>query len=207
MANLWSKIKKESMFADGARMFGLFPRDANPGVVPTEGEEEEVQVMETDGVEPLLTLRTIESVFFHHPKASVTFVRSSSKSDLGKLEAELETLQESGYNLRIVEEITTPGLDGWIIHSPTILLKPMPKENSSRLKQEISEEVSSENVMIVSNSKYISDLCKEENQDLLHNLTAIKINHSLNDIRDIKTETSLCHQILNNFCIFANIII
>ena len=98
VANLWSKIKKEPMFADGARMFGLFPRDANPGVVPTEGEEEEVQVMESDGVEPLLTLRTIESVFFHHPKASITFVRSSFKSDLGKLEAELETLQESGYN-------------------------------------------------------------------------------------------------------------
>ena len=130
VANLWSRIKKESMFADGARMFGLFPRATNP---QKEGEEE-LLVMESDGVEPLLTLRTIESVFFHHPKASVTFLRSSIGSTWGSLDDELETLQESGYNLEVVEEMPIPWLDMWAIHSPTILLKPVPSENSAKLR-------------------------------------------------------------------------
>ena len=47
VASLWSKIKKEEMFADAARMFGIFPCTANPG----KEMEEEVQVIESDGVE------------------------------------------------------------------------------------------------------------------------------------------------------------
>ena len=188
------------MFADSARMFGLFPRAPIPQI---EGEEE-LLVMESDGVEPLLTLRTIESVFFHHPKASVTFVRSSIKSTWGNLEDELESLQESGYNLEVVEEMPDPWLDMWAIHSPTILLKPVPTENNTKVKHNLSEELSSKNIKIVSEK---SNFCKEENSDQIQNLTAIRINLNLKDIRKYKSSTSLCHHILNNFCILANIII
>ena len=97
------------MFADAARMFGLFPRNANP----RKEVEEEVQVIESDGVEPLLTLRTIESVFFHHSRASVTLVQSSIRSSWAGLEDELETLQESGYNLELVEEMPTPRVNSF----------------------------------------------------------------------------------------------
>ena len=156
MANLWSKIKTEEMFADTARMFGIFPRTAKPG----KEVEEHVQVIECDGVEPLLvlTLRTIESVFFHHPRASVTLVRSSIRSSWAGLDDELETLQESGYNLEVVEEMPTPRVYTWTIHSPTILLKPLPSENNLKLKEDFSEELSSENIMIISDK---ANFCKE----------------------------------------------
>ena len=189
------------MFADGARMFGLFPRATNPQM---EGEEEEVQVMESEGVEPLLTLRTIESVFFHHPRASVTFVRSSIRSSWAGLEDELETLQESGYNLEVVEEVPTPRMFTWTIHSPTILLKPMPSAKNAKLKEGLREGLSSEDIKIIPEK---SDFCKEENSDKIQNLTAISINLNLTDISKNTTSTSLCHHILNSFCILANIII
>ena len=188
------------MFADGARMFGLFPRATN---LQKEGEEE-LLVMESDGVEPLLTLRTIESVFFHHPKARVIFVRSSIRSTWGSLEEELETLQESGYNLGVVEEMPDPWLNMWAVHSPTILLKPVPSENNAKLRKDLTEESSSKDIKIVSEK---SNFCKEENRDEIQNLTAIRINLNLTDIRQYQSSTSLCNHILNSFSILTNIII
>ena len=188
------------MFANGARMFGLFPRAPNPQM---EGEEE-VQVMESEGVEPLLTLRTIESVFFHHPRACVTFVQSSTRSSWAGLEDELETLQESGYNLEVVEEEPIPRMYTWTIHSPTILLKPVLNANNAKLKEYLREGLSFEDIKIIPEK---ADFCKEENSDRIHNLTAISINLNLADIRKYKSSTSLCHHILNSFCILANIII
>ena len=166
--------------------------------------EEKLLVMESDGVEPLLTLRTIESVFFHHPKASVTFLRSSIGSTWGSLEEELETLQESGYNLEVVEEMPDPWLDMWAIHSPTILLKPVPSENNAQLKQDLTEELSSKNIKIVSKK---SIFCKTEKHDIITNLNAIRINLNLKDIKKYKSSTSLCRHILNNYSILTNIII
>ena len=188
------------MFADGARMFGLFPRATSPQM---EGEED-LLVIESDGVEPLLTLRTIESVFFHHPKARVIFVRSSIRSTWGSLEEELETLQESGYNLGVVEEMPDPWLNMWAVHSPTILLKPVPSENNAQLKQDLTEELSSKNIKTVSKK---SNFCKEENSEKIQNLTAVRINLNLKAIRQYNSSTSLCRHILNTFCILTNIII
>ena len=117
---------------------------------------------------------------------------------------ELETLQESGYNLELVEEMPTPRVYTWTIHSPTILLKPLPTENNLKLKKDFSEGLSSENIKIISDK---SDFCEEENIDEFQNLTAIRINLNLKDLKKYKSSTSLCHQILNSFCILANIII
>ena len=98
----------------------------------------------------------------------------------------------------------TPRVYTWTIHSPTVLLKPVPSENNAKLKEDLSEGLSSENIKITSDE---SNFCKEENIDKIKNLTAIRINLNLKDINKYKSSTSLCHHILNSFCILANIII
>ena len=120
------------------------------------------------------------------------------------MDDELETLQESGYNLEVVEEMPDPWLNMWAVHSPTILLKPVPSENNAKLKQDLTEELSSKNIKIVSE---MSNFCKQENHDIITNLNAIKINMNLKDIRQYKSSTSLCRHVLNSNSILTNIII
>ena len=73
------------MFADSARMFGLFPRRPSQPL-----DEDKIQVVEVD---PLLTL---ESALFHHPALPVTPIRNSEEGSWGALEEEVTALHRSG---------------------------------------------------------------------------------------------------------------
>ena len=81
------------MFADRARMFGLFPRRPSQPL-----DEDKIQVVEVD---PLLTL---ESSLFHHPASPVTLIRNSDEGSWGALEEEVIALLKH----RSVDKSTQP---------------------------------------------------------------------------------------------------
>ena len=78
------------MFSDGARMFGVFPRSVSQSF----DSGDNIQLVEGEAVEPILTLRTLESVIFTHPDSSVVLVRTSETGSWGELEEGEDALQE-----------------------------------------------------------------------------------------------------------------
>ena len=109
------------MFADRARMFGLFPRRPSQPL-----DEDKIQVVEGEGVDPLLTLRTLESALFHHPASPVTLIRNSEEGSWGALEEEVTALQAGGFTIEVLTKAPNLKPNEWRIYSPTILLKRVP---------------------------------------------------------------------------------
>ena len=195
IANLWSRIRREPMFADSARMFGLFPRPFKPL------DEDKVQVVEEEGVAPLLTLRSLESVLFHHPASSVTLIRTSEEGSWGDLEEEVSALQEGGYSIEVVTKAADLQPNAWRIYSPTILLKRVPDDKRVYFQNYAEAEHTNENVLSLS-----KDLCEEERRDGFDKLTAVRVDIGLDSIKNL-TAKSLCRRILNENCILSNIIV
>ena len=195
VANLWSRIRREPMFADSARMFGLFPRPFKPL------DEDKVQVVEEEGVAPLLTLRSLESVLFHHPASSVTLIRTSEEGSWGDLEEEVSALQEGGYSIEVLTKASDLQPNAWRIYSPTILLKRVPDDKRVYFQNYAEAEHTNENVLSLS-----KDLCEEERRDGFDKLTAVRVDIGLDSIKNL-TAKSLCRRILNENCILSNIIV
>ena len=184
------------MFADSARMFGLFPRRPSQ---PLGGDK--VQVVEGEGVGPLLTLRSLESVLFHHPGSSVTLIRTSEEGSWGDLEEEVSALQEGGYSIEVVTKAADLQPNAWRIYSPTILLKRVPDDKRVYFQNYAEAEHTNENVLSLS-----KDLCEEERRDGFDKLTAVRVDIGLDSIKNL-TAKSLCRRILNENCILSNIIV
>ena len=198
VANLWSRIRRELLFADTARMFGLFPRQPSQ---PLDGDK--VQVVEGEGVAPLLTLRTLESVLFHHPRSSVILIRVSEEGSWGDLEEEVHALQEGGYSIEVL--IKAPDLqpNAWRIYSPTILLKKVPDDEKVFFQNYAEVEHRNANVLPLSE---VSGFCEEERREGLDNLTGVRMDIGLGSIKNSSSK-SLCRKILNENCILSNIIV
>ena len=197
VANLWSRIRREPMFADSARMFGLFPR-------PSQSlDEDKVQVVEVEGVPPLLTLRSLESVLFHHPGSSVTLVRTSEEGSWGDLEEEVSALQEAGYSIDVLRKAPNLQPNEWRIYSPTILLKQVPDGEKIYFQNYAEAEHTNENVLTLSE---VSGFCEKEGREGLDKLTGVRMDIGLDSIKN-STAKSFCRRILNENCILSNIIV
>ena len=185
------------MFADSARMFGLFPR-------PSQSlDEDKVQVVEVEGVPPLLTLRSLESVLFHHPASSVTLVRTSEEGSWGDLEEEVSALQEGGYRIEVLLKASHLQPNEWRIYSPTILLKQVPDGEKIYFQNYAEAEHTNENVLTLSE---VSGFCEEEGREGLDKLTGVRMDIGLDSIKN-STAKSFCRRILNENCILSNIIV
>ena len=206
VASLWSKIRKEPMFADGARMFGVFPRPVSQSL----DSGDNVQVVEGEAVEPILTLRTLESVLFHHPDSSVVLVRTSDTGSWGELEEEVDALQEAGYSIEVVTSIPdlqpnpqSSILNPLRIYSPTILLTRVPDEQRAIFQNYSEAEQKNENVLTISE---VSDFCDKESREGFDKLTGVRMNIPFDSIKNASSN-SLCRRILNENCILSNIIV
>ena len=186
------------MFADSARMFGLFPRRPSQPL-----DEDKVQVVEVEGVPPLLTLRSLESVLFHHPASSVTLVRTSEEGSWGDLEEEVVALQEGGYSIDVLRKAPNLQPNEWRIYSPTILLKQVPDGERIYFQNYAEAEHTNENVLTLSE---VSGFCEEEGREGLDKLTGVRMDIGLDSIKN-STAKSFCRRILNENCILSNIIV
>ena len=187
IASLWSRLRGEEAMADNARMFGLFPRPP----LPASGEE--VEVVERGGAAALLTLRSLESVLFHHPGASVTLIRNMAWR-LGRAEEEelvghLETLKEAGYRVETTSDYWRTARNAWRIDSDTILLNQLELEKSL-------------NITLASD---IQDICQSEKSKVL-DVSAVRIDIS-KKIFSRKSPGSSCQHIFNDFAILSDIIV
>ena len=187
------------MFADSARMFGLFPR-RRPSQPLDEGK---VQVVEGEGVDPLLTLRTLESVLFHHPSSSVTLIRISEEGSWGDLEEEVVALQEGGYSIDVLRKAPNLQPNEWRVYSPTILLKKVPDGERVYFQNYAEAEHTNENVLTLSE---VLGFCEKEGREGLDKLTGVRMNIGLDSIKNSSAK-SLCRKILNENCILSNIIV
>ena len=185
------------MFADSARMFGLFPR-------PTQTVDgDKVQVVEGEGVAPLLTLRTLESVLFHHPGSLTTLIRISEEGSWGDLEEEVTALQEGGYSIEVLTKAPNLQPNEWRIYSPTILLKRVLDDEMVYFQNNAEAEHTNENVLTLSE---VSGFCEEEGRERFEKLTGVRMDIGLDSIRNFSSK-SLCRRILNENCILSNIIV
>ena len=186
------------MFADSARMFGLFPRRPSQPL-----HEDKVQVIEGEGVEPLLTLRTLESALFHHPGASVTLIRKSEEGSWGPLKEEVTALQEGGYSIEVLTKAPKLRPNEWRIYSPTILLRRVPYGERGYFQNYAEAEQTNENVLILSE---VVGFCEEEGREGFDKLTGVRMDIGLGSIKNSSSK-SLCRRILNENCILSNIIV
>ena len=198
VANLWSRIRREPMFADSARMFGLFPRRPSQPLY-----EDKVQVVEGEGVEPLLTLRTLESALFHHPGSSVTLISKSEEGSWGPLEEEVTALQEGGYSIEVLTKAPKLRPNEWKIYSPTIPLRRVPDGERGYFQNYAEAEQTNENVLILSE---VVGFCEEEGREGFDKLTGVRMDTGLDSIKNSSSK-SLCRRILNENCILSNIIV
>ena len=187
-------------------MFGVFPRPVSQSL----DSGDNVQVVEGQAVEPILTLRTLESVLFHHPDSSVVLVRTSDTGSWGELEEEVDALQEAGYSIEVVTSIPdlqpnpqSSILNPLRIYSPTILLKRVPDEQRAIFQNYSEAEQKNENVLTISE---VSGFCGKESREGFDKLTGVRMNIPFDSIKN-SSSSSLCRRILNENCILSNIIV